>query len=44
MIISHDREFLDRTTLLTYEIRSKRLTTFTGNYTEYRRTRRKELE
>ena len=43
MIISHDREFLDRTTELTYEIRGKKLTTFTGNYTEYRRARAKEI-
>jgi ATP-binding cassette, subfamily F, member 3 len=43
MIISHDREFLDRTTELTFEIRGKKLSTFTGNYTEYRRTRAKEI-
>ncbi len=43
MIISHDREFLDRTTSLTYEVRNKHVRVYHGNYTEYSRTRSKEL-
>jgi ATP-binding cassette, subfamily F, member 3 len=43
MIISHDREFLDRTTEYTWEVRNRKITEYTGNYTDYMRARTKEL-
>lgn len=42
MIISHDREFLDRTTLRTWEVRNRKITEYAGNYTDYMRAHSKE--
>lgn len=44
MIISHDREFLDRTTTLVFEIVSGKLTVYHGNYTAYMKERNKNFE
>lgn len=44
MIISHDREFLDRTTNLTYEVASRKLAVYHGNYTFYMRERTKNRD
>ncbi len=35
IIVSHDREFLDRTTTLTVEVSNGKLTPYAGNYTFY---------
>lgn len=44
MIISHDREFLDRTTHMVFEVVSGKLTVYHGNYTAYMKERSKNLE
>ncbi|MBO5178997.1 MAG: ABC-F family ATP-binding cassette domain-containing protein, partial [Clostridia bacterium] len=35
IVISHDRYFLDKVTTETYELESKRLTIYSGNYSKY---------
>ena len=46
VIISHDRTFLDRTTMLTWEISLGRLTVYKGNYSYYviEKEERREIE
>ncbi len=44
MIISHDREFLDQTTSIVFEIVSGKLTVYHGNYTAYMKERKKNFE
>jgi ATP-binding cassette subfamily F protein 3 len=44
MIISHDREFLDRTTHMVFEVISGKLTVYHGNYTAYMKERNKNHE
>lgn len=44
MIISHDREFLDQTTTLVYEVVAGKLTVYHGNYTAYMKERNKNFE
>ena len=41
LLISHDRSFLDALTTHIYELSSRRLTIYTGNYTTYRAEREK---
>ena len=43
VIVSHDRFFLDQVVSVIYEIRDGHLRKYTGNYTNYRRVRQKEL-
>lgn len=44
MIISHDREFLDQTTTLVYEVVAGKLTVYHGNYTAYMKERNKNFD
>ena len=43
VIVSHDRFFLDQTADTVYEIQSRRLFCYAGNYTAYRRQKHKNL-
>lgn len=43
VMVSHDRFFLDRTAQVVYEIAGKRLVRYSGNYTDYRREKRKKI-
>ncbi|MDD2745524.1 MAG: ABC-F family ATP-binding cassette domain-containing protein [Candidatus Gracilibacteria bacterium] len=44
MIISHDREFLDQTTTLVFEVVAGKMTVYHGNYTAYMKERNKNFE
>lgn len=44
VFVSHDRFFLDQTVDVVYELNGGKLKRYPGNYTEYRRQKRKELE
>ena len=44
VMVSHDRFFLDQTAQVTYELTRGRLIRYVGNYTEYRRQKRKNIE
>ncbi len=44
IVVSHDREFLDRHTTRIVEIERGRVSAYRGNYTEYERLRRQQLE
>lgn len=44
VMVSHDRFFLDQVAQWVYELRNGKLWRYPGNYTEYRRQYKKELE
>ena len=44
VMVAHDRRFLDRATNRTLELRDKKATLFTGNYTAYERQRQERDE
>lgn len=44
VIVSHDRFFLDRFAEVIYELEDAKLTRYSGNYTEYRKEKRKRYE
>lgn len=43
VMVSHDRFFLDRTAQVVYEIAGRRLVRYAGNYTDYRREKRRQI-
>ncbi len=43
VMVSHDRFFLDQVAEVVYEAEAGRLTRYAGNYTDYRREKRKKL-
>ena len=44
VMVSHDRFFLDQVANVVYEVSGKKLTRYSGNYTQYRIEKRKRLE
>lgn len=44
MIVSHDRGFLDSTVNEVYELFNSNLTRYSGNYSQYEKTRREEIQ
>lgn len=44
VIVSHDRQFLDNTVNIIYEIEHKRLTKYVGNYTKFVETKQQNYE
>lgn len=44
VMVSHDRFFLDRTAEVVYEVSGQKLYRYPGNYTNYRKEKRKNLE
>lgn len=44
IIISHDRSFLDNVTTRTFELENKRLTSYKGGYSLYRKKKEEDLE
>lgn len=44
VLVSHDRFFMDRVAEVVYEVSDKKLTRYTGNYSDYREQRRRKLE
>lgn len=44
LVISHDRYFLDKVTVRTFELENNRLTAYKGGYTRYREKKEEDLE
>lgn len=44
IVISHDREFLDGVTSVTFELASGKITRYGGNYSKYEELRAQQLE
>ena len=44
VMVSHDRFFLDQTAQVTYELTRGQFVRYVGNYTEYRKQKRKNIE
>ena len=43
VMVSHDRFFLDQTVSVVYELSGKKLTRYSGNYTQYREEKKKTI-